>query len=195
MDVYGSSRPCPYGPVTAGPASSASGFLPNLTDNYKAFQTHSKTGDSGIRLSSGQRKSPDPFHPPRGDLTRMPPLHSNGIAMCRITPEDWLRVNAGNYRRSETSRRQAEYFRRDTSRLIQSKDQLTRRTQSESSRWIGERITDISYWRSELGFELEHLLRDTEALRQVKQRLDKALTETEGPLKVICVTMRLSMSA
>ncbi|KAK6301157.1 hypothetical protein J4Q44_G00292550 [Coregonus suidteri] len=56
----------------------------------------------------------------------------------------------------------------ETSRLIrQSNEQLTRRTQSDNLPVDRERITEISFWRSELGFELEQLLRDTERLRQV----------------------------
>ncbi|XP_064808991.1 tektin-3-like [Oncorhynchus masou masou] len=188
MEVYGSLRPC------------SSGFLPSLTtmrDSYKGFTATqlqpqqvsfdlTGSGKSKPRLVSVQRKSTEPFETHWGgeQLIRMPPLKPNPVAMCQITREDWLRANNVNYRRLESSRRQAESFWRETSRLIQSKEQLTRRTQSDSSRWIGERITEISFWRSELGFELEQLLRDTERLRQVKFRLDRALKETDGPLQM-----------
>uniref|UniRef100_A0A8K9WV91 Tektin n=1 Tax=Oncorhynchus mykiss TaxID=8022 RepID=A0A8K9WV91_ONCMY len=179
MEVCGSLRPC------------SSGFLPSLTtmrDSYKGFSATqlqpqqvsfdlTGSGKSKPRLVSVQRKSTEP----------MPPLKPNPVAMCQITREDWLRANNVNYRRLESSRRHAESFWRETSRLIQSKEQLTRRTQSDSSRWIGERITEISFWRSELGFELEQLLRDTERLRQVKFRLDRALKETDGPLQEVTV--------
>ncbi|XP_070998630.1 tektin-3-like [Oncorhynchus clarkii lewisi] len=188
MEVCGSLRPC------------SSGFLPSLTtmrDSYKGFSATqlqpqqvsfdlTGSGKSKPRLVSVQRKSTEPFETHWGgeQLIRMPPLKPNPVAMCQITREDWLRANNVNYRRLESSRRHAESFWRETSRLIQSKEQLTRRTQSDSSRWIGERITEISFWRSELGFELEQLLRDTERLRQVKFRLDRALKETDGPLQM-----------
>ncbi|XP_064858239.1 tektin-3-like [Oncorhynchus nerka] len=188
MEVYGSLRPC------------SSGFLPSLTtmrDSYKGFSATqlqpqqvsfdlTGSGKSKPRLVSVQRKSTEPFETHWGgeQLIRMPPLKPNPVAMCQITREDWLRANNVNYRRLESNRRHAESFWRETSRLIQSKEQLTRRTQSDSSRWIGERITEISFWRSELGFELEQLLRDTERLRQVKFRLDRALKETDGPLQM-----------
>lgn len=188
MEVYGSLRPCP------------SGFLPTLTtmrDSYKGFTAMqlqpqhvsfdlTGSGKSKPRLVSVQRKSTEPFetHWEGEQLIRMPPLKPTPVAMCQITREDWLHANNVNYRRLESSRRHAESFWRETSRLIQSKEQLTRRTQSDSSRWIGKRITEISFWRSELGFELEQLLRDTERLRQVKFRLDRALKETDGPLQV-----------
>nr|XP_046194219.1 tektin-3-like isoform X3 [Oncorhynchus gorbuscha]XP_046194719.1 tektin-3-like isoform X3 [Oncorhynchus gorbuscha] len=188
MEVYGSLRPC------------SSGFLPSLTtmrDSYKGFSATqlqpqqvsfdlTGSGKSKPRLVSVQRKSTEPFETHWGgeQLIRMPPLKPNPVAMCQITREDWLRANNVNFRRLESSRRHAESFWRETSRLIQSKEQLTRRTQSDSSRWIGERITEISFWRSELGFELEQLLRDTERLRQVKFRLDRALKETDGPLQM-----------
>lgn len=188
MEVYGSLRPC------------SSGFLPSLTtmrDSYKGFSATqlqpqqvsfdlTGSGKSKPRLVSVQRKYTEPYETHWGgeQLIRMPPLKPNPVAMCQITREDWLRANNVNFRRLESSRRHAESFWRETSRLIQSKEQLTRRTQSDSSRWIGERITEISFWRSELGFELEQLLRDTERLRQVKFRLDRALKETDGPLQV-----------
>uniref|UniRef100_A0A8C7PLD3 Tektin n=1 Tax=Oncorhynchus mykiss TaxID=8022 RepID=A0A8C7PLD3_ONCMY len=168
-----------------------------MRDSYKGFSATqlqpqqvsfdlTGSGKSKPRLVSVQRKSTEPFETHWGgeQLIRMPPLKPNPVAMCQITREDWLRANNVNYRRLESSRRHAESFWRETSRLIQSKEQLTRRTQSDSSRWIGERITEISFWRSELGFELEQLLRDTERLRQVKFRLDRALKETDGPLQV-----------
>ncbi|XP_030645623.1 tektin-3-like [Chanos chanos] len=101
-----------------------------------------------------------------------------------VSPDDWYRSNSANYTRSESSRRNAENFRMDTTRLIQCKDQLTMKTQTETSRWVGERIVDIAFWSNEIKHEIEQLMKATETLRQMKFRLDKAIVETEGPSQV-----------
>ncbi len=69
--------------------------------------------------------------------------------------------------------------------MIQDKDQLTRRTQDTTSKNIGERLNDISFWRSELNHEIDNMVTEISALTDVKRRLERALAETEGPLQVI----------
>uniref|UniRef100_A0A673K167 Tektin n=1 Tax=Sinocyclocheilus rhinocerous TaxID=307959 RepID=A0A673K167_9TELE len=100
----------------------------------------------------------------------------------RYMPEDWFKSNRSNYRESESSRNSAERLRRDTIRMIQDKDQMTRRTQDTTSKNIGERLNDISFWRSELNHEIDNMVTEISALTDVKRRLERALAETEGPL-------------
>lgn len=69
-------------------------------------------------------------------------------------------------------------------RLMQNKDQLTYQMQDDSRRNLGERISNIDFWRSELIYELECLLKETQALETAKQRLERAAEEMQGPLKV-----------
>ncbi|XP_051529625.1 tektin-3-like [Myxocyprinus asiaticus] len=110
---------------------------------------------------------------------------SNRTALStRYMPDDWYKSNQSNYRESESSRNSAERLRMDTIRLIQDKDQLTRRTQETTSKNIGERLNDISFWRSELNHEIDNMVTEIAALTEVKRRLERALAETEGPLQV-----------
>ncbi|XP_015226431.1 PREDICTED: tektin-3 [Cyprinodon variegatus] len=102
----------------------------------------------------------------------------------RYTPDDWYKSNHINYRESESSRKSAERLRRDTIRLMQDKEQLTRRTQENTSKNIGERLNDIVFWRSELSHEIDNMVTEIAALNEVKRRLERALAETEGPLQV-----------
>lgn len=104
--------------------------------------------------------------------------------MTRYSPDDWYKSNQNNYRDSESSRKSAERLRKDTIRLIQDRDQLTRRTQENTNRNLGERLNDISFWRSELGHEIDNMVTEIAALTEMKRRLDRALAETEGPLQV-----------
>lgn len=106
------------------------------------------------------------------------------VLATRYSPDDWYRSNQNHYRESESSRKSAERLRRDTVRLIQDKNQLTRRTQENSSKDIGERLNSIVFWKSELSHELDNMATETAALGEVKRRLERALAETEGPLQV-----------
>ncbi|XP_006791004.1 tektin-3 [Neolamprologus brichardi] len=110
---------------------------------------------------------------------------SNRSALTtRYTPDDWYKSNHNNYRESESSRKSAERLRRDTIRLMQDKEQLTRRTQENTSKNIGERLNDIVFWKSELSHEIDNMVTEIAALNEVKRRLERALAETEGPLQV-----------
>ncbi|CAM9700121.1 unnamed protein product [Bubo scandiacus] len=102
----------------------------------------------------------------------------------RYTPDDWYRSNLTNYKESETSRHNAERLRVDTSRMIQDKYQQTKKTQVESTKNLGERVNDIEFWKSELCHELDEMIGETNALTDVKKRLERALAETEAPLQV-----------
>ncbi|NXL45553.1 TEKT3 protein, partial [Podilymbus podiceps] len=102
----------------------------------------------------------------------------------RYTPDDWYRSNLTNYKESETSRHNAESLRVDTSRMIQDKYQQTRKTQVESTKNLGKRVNDIEFWKSELCHELDEMIGETNALTDIKKRLERALAETEAPLQV-----------
>lgn len=110
---------------------------------------------------------------------------SNRTALStRYTPDDWYKSNQSNYRESESSRNSAERLRRDTIRLMQDREQVTRRTQENTSKNIGERLNDIVFWKSELSHEIDNMVTEIAALSEVKRRLERALAETAGPLQV-----------
>ncbi|NXT88955.1 TEKT3 protein, partial [Anhinga rufa] len=113
------------------------------------------------------------------------PLISNRTTLFpRYTPDDWYRSNLTNYKESETSRHTAEHLRVDTSRMILDKYQQTKRTQVQSTKNLGERVNDIEFWKSELCHELDEMIGETNALTDMKKRLERALAETEAPLQV-----------
>ncbi|XP_063817094.1 tektin-3 [Pseudophryne corroboree] len=113
------------------------------------------------------------------------PFPANRTALfTRYTTDDWYKSSQNNYRESESSRRSAERLRVDTSRLIQEKDQKTRKVQNDTSKDLGERVNDIVFWKSEINHEIDQIIGETNALSEVKRRLERALAETEGPLQV-----------
>lgn len=104
--------------------------------------------------------------------------------LTRYTPQDWYESNQYNYKESETSRHFADRLRVDTARLLQFKDNVTKKIQFESNKNLGERVNDIMFWKSELDHEAEQMSGETNALMHIKKRLERALMETDGPLQV-----------
>ncbi|NWY60278.1 TEKT5 protein, partial [Chionis minor] len=121
------------------------------------------------------------FSPAGRPPTVLPALRSSLHA--RYSPRDWHHANMVQLKGSEASRHCAGRLNADSMRLMQNKDQLTYQMQEDSRRNLGERISNIDFWRSELIYELECLLKETQALETAKQRLKCAAHELQGPLK------------
>ncbi|XP_068439846.1 tektin-3 [Clinocottus analis] len=137
--------------------------------------------------SSGIVPTPSSLQRDNLDLVRAQTMFypSNRTAMStRYTPDDWYKSNMSNYMESESSRKSAERLRRDTLRMMQDKEQLTRLTQEKTSKNIGERLNDIVFWRAELSHEIDNMVTEIAAITEVKRRLERALAETQGPLQV-----------
>ncbi|NXG84521.1 TEKT5 protein, partial [Stercorarius parasiticus] len=113
--------------------------------------------------------------------TVLPALRSSLHA--RYSTRDWHHAHMVQLKGSEASRYCAGRLNADSMRLMQNKDQLTYLMQEDSRRSLGERITNIDFWRSELIYELECLLKETQALETAKQRLECAADALQGPLK------------
>ncbi|MPC26507.1 Tektin-3 [Portunus trituberculatus] len=56
--------------------------------------------------------------------------------------------------------------------------------QRESSQRLGERVSDITFWRSELMQELDRMLAETNRLNDSRRMLEHSLKDTENPLHV-----------
>lgn len=189
MATYARPKTSHFLPAISTTASSYRSHQPALTLNQNSnmpWRTNSyfRSGSAIPTVSALQRDNLD--------LVRAKTMFypSNRTALSsRYMPEDWYKSNQSNYRESESSRNSAERLRRDTIRLIQDKDQLTRRTQDSTSKNIGERLNDISFWRSELNHEIDNMVTEISVLTDVKRRLERALAETEGPLQVTYLYM------
>ncbi|XP_061875005.1 tektin-3-like [Colius striatus] len=117
--------------------------------------------------------------------SEMLPSVSNRTALfTRYSPGDWYRSNQSNYHEAETSRRKAELLTADTSRLVQDKYQQTSKSQADNTKKLGQRVSDIEFWKAELCHELAEIIKESDALRETKARLERALAETEAPLQV-----------
>lgn len=63
-------------------------------------------------------------------------------------------------------------------------DEKTAQGQQESGRRIGERITDITFWKNEGRTELERLLSETSMLQDSRRNIQKAIIDLDGPLHI-----------
>ncbi|NXV84506.1 tektin-5 [Calonectris borealis] len=122
------------------------------------------------------------FNPTGRPPTILPAARSTLHA--RYSTRDWHHANMVQLKGSEASRYRAGRLNADSMRLMQNKDQLTYQMQDDSRRNLGERISNIDFWRSELIYELECLLKEIQALETAKKRLECAANEMEGPLKI-----------
>ncbi|KAF5918404.1 hypothetical protein HPG69_011845 [Diceros bicornis minor] len=127
--------------------------------------------DEGITCRS-------PLRPP----TMLPVLRS--ALVCRYSPRDWDQSNQLQLGGAEASRLWAGRLTGDSMRLMQDKDQLTRQMQEGTCRNLGQRLSDIGFWKSELSYQLERLLNENHSMETVKKRLECAAEELNCPLKV-----------
>ncbi|CAM6032023.1 unnamed protein product, partial [Sphagnum compactum] len=69
-------------------------------------------------------------------------------------------------------------------RLMRETDERTAIGQRDAGRRLGERITDVTFWRNELNTELEKLIAEAALLADCKRNVQKALQDTEAPLHI-----------
>ncbi|XP_069342646.1 tektin-5 [Eulemur rufifrons] len=122
--------------------------------------------------------------------TILPALRS--ALFCRYTPKDWDRSNQLQLLGAEASRLWAGRLGGDSMRLMQDKDQLTRQMQEGTSRNLGQRLSDIGFWKSELSYELERLVTENHSMDTMKKRMECAADQIDCPLQVAleCLYLR-----
>ncbi|XP_005989354.1 tektin-3 [Latimeria chalumnae] len=194
MELLGSTLTAAY----ARPRTMTTTFLPaisNMASTYKnVFPQYSPSQSMSLPWRPSTYYKVASCSPNLGALSKGIPefleakvsfYPSNRTTfLARYTPTDWYTSNLHNYKESDLSRNSAERLRMDTARLILDKDQLTWRVQTDTSKNLGERVNDITFWRTELSHELDQMIGETNCLTHVRKRLERALMETEGPLQV-----------
>ncbi|KAL8565500.1 hypothetical protein ACOMHN_049476 [Nucella lapillus] len=120
------------------------------------------------------------------DSLKVPPVFAaaRNSLYTRYTPNDWSSSNQGNYLASDKVRSGAERLRFDTVRLCRETDDKTKRTQTDVGKRLGERIGDITFWKTEVNHETDNMISEINALTEAKRILEKSLQETENPLHI-----------
>ena len=68
----------------------------------------------------------------------------------RYSPGDWSTSNMSHYNSADNSRNNSERIRNEAVRLLRDREEKTVLTQRDADRRIGERLHDVTFWRSEL---------------------------------------------
>lgn len=87
------------------------------------------------------------------------------------------------YSSSDVNRQHSERIRNDAVRLMRQTSEKTVQEQREAGRRLGERLTDLTFWRNELSIELEKVIAEYSLLTDMKRRTTKALEDLDPPLK------------
>uniref|UniRef100_A0A1A8BIF7 Tektin n=1 Tax=Nothobranchius kadleci TaxID=1051664 RepID=A0A1A8BIF7_NOTKA len=119
-----------------------------------------------------------------------------GYRSAKYTPAEWFSNYQTLIRQAGSDHHEAQSIQRKSRTLNRNTHDATVETQSVGTRLLGERLQEIHYWRSELQRHVEQLQADSEALLQVKARLERALDATEIPYAIAtdnltCRTRRL----
>lgn len=105
-------------------------------------------------------------------------------AIHKYTPQQWRTSNVLNVSSGEKERATAERLRDECSRLRTETALLTHRTQTDVNKKLEYRISDITYWKTELEKQHAETVAEIKALQAFIGRLEKALAATERPLNV-----------
>lgn len=113
------------------------------------------------------------------------PEHAARSALyTRYTPSEWHNSCMTLYGESDVNRQHSERLRNDAIRLMRQTEEKTLQGQREAGRRLGERLTDLTFWRNELSIELEKVIAEYSLLADMKRRSTKALEDLDPPLKV-----------
>uniref|UniRef100_A0A1A9X591 Tektin n=1 Tax=Glossina brevipalpis TaxID=37001 RepID=A0A1A9X591_9MUSC len=113
------------------------------------------------------------------------PQHAARAALyTRYTFGEWNNNNLTKYAESNINRNQSERIRNDAVRLMRETDEKTSQGQRDAGRRLGERITDVTFWRNELNTELEKLISESSAFTELKRKCGKANLDLEAPLHI-----------
>ncbi|KAG8247232.1 tektin-3-like [Homalodisca vitripennis] len=117
--------------------------------------------------------------------TERNPAHAARAALyTRYTPYEWTQNNLNHYNESDSNRNFAERLRSDAVRTMRETDEKTQVGQRDAGRRLGERITDITFWRNELATELERMIAESNLLQDTRRALEKARQDCEPPLHI-----------
>ncbi|KAG8034740.1 hypothetical protein G9C98_007816 [Cotesia typhae] len=120
----------------------------------------------------------EPVIPVRGKPLKFPnlvtgfqrnPVHASQSALhTRYTPNEWFQKQIKYYNEADANTYYSERIRNDAVKIMR----------------LGERITDVTFWRNEVASELERLIQECERLQDCRAVLEKAVQDIEGPLHI-----------
>lgn len=109
---------------------------------------------------------------------------SQGALHTRFTPNEWFQKQIKFYNEADTNTYYSEKMRNNAVKIMRSAEEKIQNSQYDTGRRLGERITDVTFWRNEISSELERLIQECERLQDCRSVLEKAIQDIEGPLHI-----------
>ncbi|CAD5112921.1 DgyrCDS2128 [Dimorphilus gyrociliatus] len=102
----------------------------------------------------------------------------------RYSTKEWEESNKNYFSLSESERNVAERLRSDMWRAVKTTDARTKNRQHANTKKLGNRVSDIAYWKGELVHEMREMDMETENLEEHKRVLEKAYADTKTPFVI-----------
>ncbi|XP_011069058.1 PREDICTED: tektin-3-like [Acromyrmex echinatior] len=113
------------------------------------------------------------------------PSHAARAALyTRYTPSDWIQNEIKLYNEANANRNYSEKLRKNNACLMREVDEKVKEGQTESGRKLGERITDVTFWRNEVASELERLIIENGKMQDSRRKLQTVIQSLERPLHI-----------
>lgn len=113
------------------------------------------------------------------------PQHAARAALyTRYTASEWVDNSLSKFAESDANRKYSERLRNECMKSMREADEKISQGQKEAGRRIGERLTDVTFWRNELSSEMEKITAATKKLLDTKSKIGKAIQDLEGPLHI-----------
>ncbi|XP_043284960.1 tektin-3-like isoform X2 [Venturia canescens] len=114
------------------------------------------------------------------------PVHAAQTALhTRYTPNEWFQKQMRFYNEADANTHYSERIRNDANKIMRAAEEKIQYAQYDTGRRLGERITDVTFWRNEIASELEKLIQECERLQDCRNVLEKTMHDLEGPLHVV----------
>ncbi|CAL8088231.1 unnamed protein product [Calicophoron daubneyi] len=128
---------------------------------------------------------------PENDLSescgvRVPSIYSSArnALYTRYTPRDWYASYQRLLQANDRGQKDSECLRYDSNRLMEETYERTKNNQDESSRRLGDRVSDIVFWQNELTDEIDKMVKEIDDLVRAKRITEKMYAEVENQLHV-----------
>lgn len=111
-------------------------------------------------------------------------LATAGYRSAKYTKDEWIANNRAVLNLAATEGASAEQIQIASKALRAETEAIVALQQNNGTRYLGERLQDVHFRKSELERHIARLLTDTERLATLKWRLEKALHGTEIPFAI-----------
>lgn len=153
-------------------------------DPPSAFSSSAATTGSYDAYTAASHHRPIVFPNLVTTFERQPTLAARNALYTRHTPAEWSRSCITAYADADVQRSHAERLRNDAVRLMRATDERTAQSQRDTGFRIGERLTDLAFWRNELRTELERVLSELSVLADSRRKASRALDDLRAPLHI-----------